>query len=110
MLVENLYHLLIDLFPSGILDRHPDQSAELTHTMIDMHHEVTDLKLLNLLQREGHLSTAGLITLEVILMETVEYLVVCEYADAQVIIGKTLMEGLFYRGKRYFSFFGKNIF
>ena len=32
-------------------------------------------------------------------METVKYLVVCEEADAQVIIGKALMKRLIYRRK-----------
>ena len=46
---------------SGILNGHSYQSAELTDTMIDVHHVVAHLKLLNLLQRQGHLTTSRLI-------------------------------------------------
>ena len=101
MLIEDLDHLLKDLLPCSILDRHPNQTTELSHTMIDMYHEVANLKLLDLLQREGHLTTAGLVALEVILMETVENLVVGEEADAQIVVGKTLMEGILDRSESY---------
>ena len=92
--VENLDHLLITI-PLG----HAHKPAELTHTMIDMHHEVANLKLLDFLQRKCHLTTTGFVALEVILMETVEYLVVGEDADAQVIVGKALVEGPFHRSE-----------
>ena len=94
MLIEDLDHLLKGFLALSIGDGHPYQSAKLTHTMIDMDHEVANLELLDLLQREGHLTTAGLVALEVILMETVEYLVVGEEADAQIVIGKTLVKGI----------------
>ena len=62
--------------------------------MIDMDHEVADFELLDLLQRERHLTTAGLVALQVVLMETVEDLMIGEETDAQVVVGKTLMERL----------------
>ena len=43
VLVENLDHLLI-----AITLGHAYQTAELSHTMIDMHHEITHLELLDL--------------------------------------------------------------
>ena len=74
-IIEDLDHLLI-----AIPLRHAYQSTELSHAMIYMHHEVTDLKLLDLLQRECHLTTACLVALEIILMETVENLMIGENA------------------------------
>ena len=105
MLVENLYHLLI-----AVTLRHADETAELTHTMIYMHHVVADFELLNLLQRKGHLSATGLVALEVILMEAVEYLVVGKYADAQIIVGKALVNGVLNRRKGNGRLLSEDIF
>ena len=58
MLIEDLYHLLIAI-PLG----HSYQASELTNTMIDMHHVVANLKLLDFLQRKSHLTTTGLVAL-----------------------------------------------
>ena len=104
MLIEDLDHLLIGLFALGVGDRHAHQPTELTHTMIDMHHKVANLELLDLLQRERHLTTTGLVALEVVFMETIEYLMVGKETDTQVVVSKTLVEGLinayYLRGKR----------
>ena len=94
LLVENLYHLLVSLFPSSIGDRHADETAEFSYTVIDMHHKITNLKLLDLLKREGHLSTAGLVALKIVFVETVENLVVGEDADFEVVVGEAVVEGL----------------
>ena len=94
MLIENLDHLLI-----AISLWHSHQASELTDAMIDMHHVVANLKLLDFLQRESHLTTTGLIALEVILMETVEYLMIGEDADTKIIVSKAFMKGLFDRGE-----------
>ena len=75
--VEYLNHLLI-----AISLRHTNKPTEFPNTMIDMHHKVTNLKLLDFFQRESHLATTGLVTLKVILMETVEDLMVSEETDA----------------------------
>ena len=77
--------------------------------MIHMHHKVANLKLLDLLQREGHLTTTGLIALEVVLMETVEDLVVGKDADTQIVVCKALVEGILDWSEGYFCLFGKNI-
>ena len=94
---------------SGILNGHPNQSAELTDTMIDVHHVVAHLKLLNLLQRQGHLTASGLVGTQVILMETVEYLVVGKDADPLVVIDESCMERLLHRLKTDSTLFGKDI-
>ena len=93
LLVENLYHLLVSLFPRSIGDRHTDETTELTYAMIDMHHEIANLKLLDLFESKGHLSTAGLVALEVVFVETVENLVVGEDTDFEVVVGETVVEG-----------------
>ena len=61
--------------------------------MIDMHHIVANLKLLNLLQREGHLTTTGLVALQVVLMEAVEDLMISKDANAEVFVSEPLMKG-----------------
>ena len=101
MLIENLDHLLIGLLALRVGDGHPDQSAELTHAVIDMHHEVANLELLDLLQRERHLTTTGLVALQVVLMETVEDLMIGKETDAEVVVGKALVERLFNRRKSH---------
>ena len=75
--VEYLNHLLI-----AISLRHTNKPTEFSYTMIDMHHKIANLKLLDFFQRESHLATTGLVTLKVVLMETVEYLMVSEETDA----------------------------
>ena len=89
--VLDFYHLLETRFSGfsgkcGILNGHPHQSAELTDAMIDVHHVVAHLKLLNLLQRQRHLAAAGLVALQVVFVETVENLVVCEEAEPEVMV------------------------
>ena len=88
ILIENLDHLLH--LPIG---RHSYQSTKLTHTMIDMYHVVTHLKLLNLLQRECHLTSAGFIALEAILVITIEQLVIGEVTLFGFMVDKASMNG-----------------
>ena len=94
-LVDDLDHLL----ETTVLQWHPDQSAKLADTVVHMHHIVAHLELLNLLQCQGHLATAGLVALEVVLVESVEDLMVCKQAEACIHIDKTFVEGLVNRDK-----------
>ena len=105
ILIDDLDHLLVTI-PLG----HAHQSCKLTHPMIHMHHVVANLELLDLLQREGHLTTARLVALQVVLMETVEDLVVGKDTDVQVVIDKTLVESILDGIEGYFCLLGKNIF
>ena len=105
MLIENLDLLLI-----AIALRHTNQTSELTDTMVYMNHEVANLKLLYLLERECHLTTTGLVALEVIFMETVEDLVIGKNTDAQVVVSKALVKRFINAGERYLCLFGKDIF
>ena len=104
MLVENLYHLLI-----AIALGHTNQTSELADTMVYMNHEVANLKLLYLLKRKCHLTTTGLVALEVVFMEAVEDLVVGKNTDAQFVISKALVERFINAGERYICLFGKDI-
>ena len=90
-LIDDLNHLLI-----GVTLWHTHQSTKLTDTMIDMHDIVAYLKLLYLLQRQGYLATTGLIRAQIILVETIEYLMVGKDAKLQVFVGKAFMERTFY--------------
>ena len=45
----------------GVVDRHAYQSAKLADTVVDVYHVVAYLELLNLLQRQGHLSAMSLV-------------------------------------------------
>ena len=90
MLIGDLDHLLVTIALG-----HPHKSTELADTVIHMYHIVTNLKLLDLLQRECHLTTTGLITLQVVLMETVEDLMIGEETDTEIIVGKAFVKCLF---------------
>ena len=74
-----------------------------------MYHVVADLKLLDFLQRQRHLTRACLVGRQTVLMVAVEYLVVSEYAESQVVVGKTLVESLFDGIEKHISFFRKNV-
>ena len=93
-LVDDFDHLLEGLSSSCVSDGHPYQPAELAHAVIDVHHVVAHLKLLNLLQRQRHLAAAGLVALQVVFVETVEDLVVGEEAEPEVVVDETLVQRL----------------
>ena len=103
VLVDNLDHLLIPPTTSIVRVRgrcrHSYQTAELTHTVIDMHDIVAYLKLLYLLQSQRHLAATGFVALQVVLVESVEYLVIGKDTDTQIVVSKALMQGLFDRRK-----------
>ena len=69
-----------------------DEAGKASDAVVDMDHVVARLELVELLQREGHLAATCLVALEVILMETVEYLVVREEAGAEGMVSETLVE------------------
>ena len=97
-LVHNLNHFLVLLAIScwllAVSNRHAYQSAKLTDTMVDMYYIVAHLKLLDFLQRQCDFTRACLVGRQTVLMVAVEYLVVSEYAEAQVVIGKTFVQCL----------------
>ena len=101
-LVDDFDHLLVlsflPLAPRSrpFLNGHTYQSAKLTDAVIHVHHVVAHLELLYLLEREGYLTAAGLVALEIVLMEAVENLVVGKQTETGVDIDEALVEGLVY--------------
>ena len=83
-----------DGFLIGVADGHTHQTAKLAYTVIDMHNEVARLHFLQLLHSECHLARTRSVALEVVLVESVEYLMVGEEAQAQVVIGKSLVQSM----------------
>ena len=67
--------------------------------MVDVHHIVTWLKLVELLEAQCHLATAGAVALKVELMEAVEYLMVCEKSYLQCIVCEALVQRVIYTGE-----------
>ena len=87
--VGNLNHLL----HVAVCLRHTDEPAEAADAMIDMHHIVAYLKLLQFLQRQRHLTAASTFTAQVKLVEAVKYLVVSEQTHLQVVVREACMKG-----------------
>ena len=96
--VLDLDHLLVTrntlriLSTPTTLNRHAHQTGKLADAVVDMHDIVTNLKLLYLLQRQGHLAAPGLVRAQVVLVETVEYLVIGKDAELLVVIDEAGME------------------
>ena len=86
-LIVEAYHLLI-----GVANRHTHQAAELADAEVDVHDEVAGFHLLQLLHRERHLARAGCVRLKVVLVEAVEYLMVGEEAQTQIVVGETFVQ------------------
>ena len=103
-LVHDLNHLLV-----AIALRHAYQSAKLTNAVVYVYYVVAHLKLLNLLERQRHFTRACLVGRQTVLVETVEDLMVSEYAESQIVVSKTFMECLFDGVEEDTAFFGKDI-
>ena len=88
MLILYLYHLLIT-----VALRHPYQSSKLAYSVVNMHHIVAHLELSDFLQSQCHLSSPRFVRSEVILVETIEYLVIGKETNLQVVVGESLVEG-----------------
>ena len=86
--VDNLNHLLHHV---ALGNAH--QSSETSHTVVDVHHVVANLKLLYLFQRQRHFASVGLVALKAVLVEAVKYLVVCEEAYLQCVVDKAFVNG-----------------
>ena len=83
-----------DGFMIGVADGHTHQTAKLAYTVIDMHNKVARLHFLQLFHSECHLARTRSVALEVVLVVSVEYLMVGEEAQAQVVIGKSLVQSM----------------
>ena len=71
--------------------RHSDQSAEAADAVVDVDDIVADFELLDFLQRQRHLTGTRLVALEVVLVETVEYLVVGQQAGTGIVVDEAFV-------------------
>ena len=100
VLVDNLDHLLHGRGGgrggngSGAVDGHADEASEAADAVIHMDDVVAHFKLLQFLQRESHLSRTSTVAAEVVFVEAVEDLMVCEEADLQVVVGEACVQSL----------------
>ena len=89
MLVDDADYLL-----ESVARGHSQQAAELADAIVDVDYEVARLHFLQFFHREGHLAASGSVAPQAVLVEAVEYLVVGEAADAQLVVGESLVDGL----------------
>ena len=87
--VGELDHLL-----HGAVDARAHQSAEFANAVVFVHNVVAHLNLVEFLEREGEFARAGLVALQVIFVEAVENLVVGEHTQLEVVVHKTLVQGV----------------
>ena len=105
VLVDDLYLLLI-----SVTLRYTHQSAELAHAVVHVNHVISNLELLQLLERKRHLSVAGTLAAKIIFVIAVKYLVVGKEAALKNTVGKSLMQCLADGLKLYvLAALGKNI-
>ncbi len=88
ILVGDLDHLL-----HHVALWHTHKPSEASHTVVDVHHVVANLKLLYLFECQCHLAPMRLVTLQVIFVEAVKNLVVGEEAQLQRVVNESLMNG-----------------
>ena len=94
ILINQLDNLL-----SGISVGDTNQARELTYSVIDMHHVIARLKLIQLFERKSHFATACLVATQIVFMKAVEYLMVGKDAVLQRMIYETLVQSTVYRSK-----------
>ena len=75
------------------------QASEFAHTQVFVDDIVAFLDLVEFLEREGEFARTCAVALEVVLVETVKYLVVGEDTQLQVVVNETLMQRPEYRLK-----------
>ena len=94
VLVYDAYDLLV-----GVAGRDAHQTSELTYAEVYVYDEVAWLHLLQLLHGECHLAGPCGVAAQAVLVETVEYLVVGEEADAQRVVGESVVKRVVYGGE-----------
>ena len=73
---------------------HSHQTSETSHTVVDMHHIIANLELLNLFQCQCHLTPTSLVALQVVLVETVKDLMIGEEANLQRMVDEPFVNSL----------------
>ena len=92
------HHIVVEIgefyhFLRRAVDVGTHQSAEAAHAVVDVHHIVAHLYLVEFLERKRQFAAASSVALEAVFVETVENLMVGKDAQLQVVVDKSLMEG-----------------
>ena len=98
------YHIVVqiayfDAFLRGAVHRGFHQAAEAPHAVVHVHHIVAHLNLVEFLERQCQFAAASAVAFEVVFVETVENLMVGEYAQLQVVVHEALVDGFQHRGE-----------
>ena len=96
VLIDQFHDLL-----SGVAVWDTYKPCETAYTVVGVYYIVARAELVELLERQGHLATAGTVALEVVLVKTVEQLVVGEDAQVQGVVGKAFVQGTVYGSELY---------
>ena len=96
ILIEQLDDLLCAV---AIGDTH--KASEAPYAMIDVDNKIPRFELAELFQRERHLTATCTLATQIVLVETVKYLMVGEEATLQGVIGKSLVQGVVNGSERY---------
>ena len=86
---------LDDLLPSVTIGD-AQQAAKASHTVVNVHHVVAHLELLQLLERQSDPAVACAVAAQGVSMEAVKYLMVGETAQVEVIIHEARVQGAIY--------------
>ena len=78
---------------------HTHKTAKTSYSVVNMNHIIAWLKLLYLLESESHLTLVCLVRLQVILVESVKYLMVGKVASLVYIVYKAFVDSLANRFK-----------
>ena len=71
---------------------HSDESGEASDAVVDVHHIVSHFELHEFLQCQCHLRVASVVRLQIVFVEAVKDLVVCEAAEVKVLVGESGVE------------------
>ena len=86
-------------FLRSISIRNTYQTGETTDTMIRVNHIISRSKLIQFFEGQSDLTRTGLVTFQVVLMETVEQLMIRKNTQMQRMIHKAFMYRTYYRSK-----------
>ena len=92
--IEQFYHFL-----HFSVDIGTHQSTKNSHTMINMHQIIAQLKLIQLFERHHYFSLTCFIGFELIFVKTVENLMIGVTQHRQIVIDKTFVQSIFNRLK-----------
>ena len=89
VLIDNL-----DNLQPGISIGNTEEATKASYAMIDVNHIIAYLELLKFLERKCHPTAACAVALKMVPMKPVEYLMICEATQMQIIVYKTGMQSM----------------